>query len=95
MMLRWMVLPVSGLVLMAAQAAPQEASAPAAPAPAPGKKLCRMIAPVGTIIPKRYCLTRDEWKKVGDASENGNENYRNRTSIGCGKPGADTSCGGS
>lgn len=88
-MLRLMVLPISCLMLMAAQGAPQEA-----PTAAPEKKVCRMLTTVGTIIPKRTCLTRAEWKQLFDASEHGNENYRDRTSIGCGRGGTQNSCAG-
>ncbi|NYT40249.1 hypothetical protein HZY97_05740 [Sphingomonas sp. R-74633] len=86
-MLRLMVLPISGLMLMASQAAPQDA-----PAAAPEKKICRMLTTVGTIIPKRTCLTKAEWKQLFDVSEPKNDIYRNRNSFGCGKNMSASSC---
>lgn len=89
-MLRLMLLPVSGLVLLAGNAAPPQA--PQDPAARPDKKICRMLAPIGTIIPKRYCLTKAEWKQIGDVSEPKNDVYRNRNSFACGKPGTPGAC---
>ncbi|NYT40247.1 hypothetical protein HZY97_05730 [Sphingomonas sp. R-74633] len=90
-MLRLMLLPISGLMLMASHSPLPQGQAPA---PDAEKKVCRMLTTVGTIIPKRTCLTKAEWKKLFDASENGNENYRNRTSIGCNRNGTLNSCAG-
>jgi hypothetical protein len=87
-----MLLPISGFLLLANQAAPQQVAATDAK---PDKKVCRMVVPVGTILPKRYCLTRAEWKELADRNENGSaENFRNRVRNGCGKPLSGSSCGG-
>lgn len=41
------------------------ASAPA-PNPVPEKKICRTITPTGSIMGKRFCLTKSEWKRLND-----------------------------
>ena len=46
----------------------QDASA-IAPQPAKEKKICRSIVPTGTIVAKRFCLSKDQWAKLAD--ENG------------------------
>ncbi|MDG2533125.1 hypothetical protein P6144_05660 [Sphingomonas sp. HITSZ_GF] len=92
-MLRSMLLPIAGLMLVSAQDAPVQQVAAAAATPE--KKICRSIVPVGTILPKRYCLTKAEWKELETRNENGSaENFRNKPSFGCGKPSAGNSCSG-
>jgi hypothetical protein len=89
-MRKWMCLPISGLLLVANHAAPVAPQDPGANPPE--KKICRMITKVGTIIPMRTCLTKAEWKQLGEASETRNDIYRNRISFGCGKAYSKNSC---
>lgn len=87
-----LLLPLCGLMLMANQAAPQQGAEGSAKAE---KKICRSVVPVGTILPKRYCLTRAEWKELADRNENGSaENFHNKPSVGCGKGSSSLSCAG-
>jgi hypothetical protein len=47
--------------------APLAQEAPQAPAqPAKPKRVCRSIVPVGSIMPKRFCLTKNEWSRLDD-----------------------------
>jgi hypothetical protein len=54
---------VFGSLVIVSPAVAQETSAPA-PTPAPEKKICRTITPTGSIMGKRFCLTKAEWQKL-------------------------------
>ena len=55
------------LAAVAMPAAAQDGSASApAPAPVKPKKVCRSITPTGSIMSKRFCLTREEWAKFNE-----------------------------
>lgn len=61
---------VCALAALSMPASAQEAPAPT-PAPAPEKKICRMVEQTGSILlRKRYCLTRAEWDKFSDYTQN-------------------------
>jgi len=49
--------------LIVSPAAAQETSTPVPP-PVPEKKICRTITPTGSIMGKRFCLTKTEWQKL-------------------------------
>lgn len=34
-----------------------------------GKKICRMIVPTGSIMAKRFCLTKQEWKDMNEQTQ--------------------------
>jgi hypothetical protein len=61
-----------------------------APAPDPDKKVCRTITPTGSIMGKRFCLTKAEWKKLneinGANAETGLDGRRLRARKGDGEP---------
>ena len=38
------------------------------PAPVPEKKLCKMITPTGSIMAKRFCLTKTEWRQFDEVN---------------------------
>ena len=89
---RLMLLPLIGAMLVANQEAPRQVAATPAQ---PERKICRSVVPVGTILAKRYCLTRAQWKELADRNENGSaENFHNKPSVGCGQPLSGMSCGG-
>ena len=46
-----------------------------APAP-PAKetKICRSIVPTGSVLAKRFCLTKTEWRQFGDIAQNNADN---------------------
>lgn len=59
-----LVLVSVALVLNAAGIAPaQEARAAE---PRPEKKICRPVATTGSIMTKRFCLTKSEWADLND-----------------------------
>lgn len=68
------------------------------PAVAKEKKICRSVVPTGSIMAKRYCLTKAEWARINELNDNGSADYfRNKRSIGCGKAtmdGGPAMCGG-
>ena len=37
--------------------------------PAPEKKICKMITPTGTIMGKRFCLTKSEWRQFEEINQ--------------------------
>ena len=80
MRLGMLFIAIGGLVA-SVPAAAQETPAPA-PAPAPDKKICRTITPTGSIMGKKFCLTRAEWKKLNqinaDNAETGLDGRRLR-----------------
>lgn len=41
----------------------QDATTVAA-APVPEKKICKLITPTGSIMDKRFCLTKSEWRQL-------------------------------
>jgi len=60
---------------------------------APEKKICKSIVPTGSIMAKKFCLTKTEWAKFNDINDNGSaQAFRNRRSIGCGKEGGPMGC---
>jgi predicted secreted protein len=59
------------LAALSASASAQEAPAPGQQPPAPEKKICRMVEQTGSILLRRkYCLTRAEWDKFSDYTQN-------------------------
>jgi hypothetical protein len=52
---------------LAQQAAPAPAATPSTEAK-PDKKVCRMIDTTGSIMGKRECHTKDEWRQISDAN---------------------------
>ena len=57
------------------------------------KKVCRNVVPTGSIMPKRYCLTRSEWARINEINDKKSaERFRNKGSIGCGKGDGPNSC---
>jgi hypothetical protein len=52
---------------VAQQAAPAP-DASATPAAKPDKKICRMVDATGSIMGKRECHTKDEWRAISDAN---------------------------
>lgn len=60
-----MVVAVLLGLLAASPTLAQENSAPVPPSP-PAKKICRTITPTGSIMGKRFCLTKEEWQKLNE-----------------------------
>jgi hypothetical protein len=58
-----MLVAFCGGLLTVSPAVAQEVSAPVSP-PVPEKKICRTITPIGSIMGKRFCLTKAEWQKL-------------------------------
>ncbi|MGN6820730.1 MAG: hypothetical protein ACTHJR_18900 [Sphingomonas sp.] len=58
---------LAGALCASVAAAAQDRS-PSGTTPAPDteKKICRTITPTGSIMGKRFCLTKAEWKKLND-----------------------------
>lgn len=66
---------------------------PQAAAPPPEKKICKSIVPTGSIMAKKFCLTKTEWAKFNDINDQGSSQaFRNRRSIGCGKMDSPMAC---
>ena len=77
---------VMSLFVSSAALAQDAAQAPSVPAPAKDKKICRSETPVGSIRPKRTCLTKSQWAAThtqnGDAAERAVESVRARANAG-------------
>lgn len=58
-----MIMAVLLGALTASPTLAQENSAPTPQSP-PEKKICRTITPTGSIMGKRFCLTKAEWQKL-------------------------------
>ena len=64
------VRPMIAVAAFAASgAAPHAAAAEEAAQGATDKKICRMIVPTGSIMAKRFCLTKAEWKDLNNQTE--------------------------
>ena len=86
-------LAIAALLLASSQAVGQtEASAPA---PAPEKKICRSIVPTGSIMGKRICLTKTEWKEFDGINSKSVDKLQGRPAQPCGALGGPLACGGS
>ncbi len=58
------------ILLLSATVAAVPALAQDAPtAPPPEKKICKAITPTGTIMAKRFCLTKSEWRQFDEINE--------------------------
>lgn len=60
---------LAGTLYAAVPAIAQNSAVPtttAASVPDADKKICRTITPTGSIMGKRFCLTKAEWKKLND-----------------------------
>jgi len=82
---------LAGIFCATAPALAQDTTTPGTtPAPAPDKKICRTITPTGSIMGKRFCLTKAEWKKLNDINaentETGLAGRRLRNMKGDGEP---------
>ena len=68
---------ILGSIALAGPAFAQDGPPAPAPTPAPEKKICRTIVPTGSIMGKRFCLTKTEWKQFGDISTDSAETMLN------------------
>lgn len=58
------------MILLGAAVAASPAVAQDVPgASAPEKKICKTITPTGTIMGKRFCLTKAEWQQLNDIND--------------------------
>ena len=57
-------------------------------APAPDKKVCKTITPIGSIMGKRFCLTKAEWQQLNDINERNAEQGLNGRKLNIQKGGA-------
>lgn len=68
--------------------AQQAAPTPAAPDAKPEKKICRLVDTTGSIMGKRECHTKEEWRQISAAnSENAERALSNRPRSGTGAGG--------
>lgn len=56
------------------------------------KRVCRSIVPTGSMLAKRFCLTRDQWGAFNDINEQDTNNAMNKRGTGtcdivCERPG--------
>ncbi len=63
------VTAIALFALSAPALAQDGAPAPAPAAPAKEKKICRTLDVTGSMMPKRTCRTREEWRQVDDAND--------------------------
>jgi hypothetical protein len=90
-MLRIVLMSAAVAAAAAVPVAAQDTSTAAAAKP--DRKICKNIVPTGSIMPKRFCLTKAEWKKLDEIHDQGSaEAFRNKRSIGCGKNGGPMAC---
>jgi hypothetical protein len=59
-----MCVMLAGAALVSSPALAQDKAATG-----PEKKICKMITPTGTIMGKRFCLTKAEWQQLNDINE--------------------------
>lgn len=67
---------ISLVIAGSAAASAQDSPAAEAPKPAAEKKVCRSVTPTGSVMAKRICLSRDEWKEFNRAYERQNSAFR-------------------
>ncbi|HEX8301014.1 hypothetical protein [Sphingomonas sp.] len=60
-----MLVAGTATILISGLASAQDAAVDSAK-PAKEKKICRSLVPVGSIMPKRFCLTKNEWSRLDD-----------------------------
>jgi len=70
------VFAMSVMVAGSATASAQDAPSAEAPKPVAEKKVCRSVTPTGSVMAKRICLSRDEWKEFHRAYERQNSAFR-------------------
>ena len=77
---------LASLFVSSAAFAQDSAQPPAAPAPVKEKMICRSEVPVGSIRPKRTCLTKTQWTALhnqdGAAAETAIDSVRGRANAG-------------
>lgn len=61
---RMLVAFLGSLLIVSPAAAQETSTSTPAPQPVPEKKICRTITPTGSIMGKRFCLTKAEWQKL-------------------------------
>jgi hypothetical protein len=60
----------AAVVLLTGSSMAQDAQRRSDPAAKPAeKKICHNIVPTGTIVAKRFCLTKTEWRQFHDINE--------------------------
>jgi hypothetical protein len=73
-----------GSALLSLPAIAQDTPQPA-PTPVPEKKVCRSITPTGSIMGKRLCMTKTEWKRFNDQNQGNAEIGMSGRRLGAGK----------
>ncbi len=48
--------------------------------PVADKKICRQIVPTGSMMPKRFCLTKSEWREFASTNDKAVSAMRDRKS---------------
>ena len=77
-----MIVAFSVAALLTASAAPLvpvDGGKPAAEVKVEEKKICRRDQAVGTRLPPRICLTREQWKERAEANRDSNRRLIDRT----------------
>ena len=49
--------------------------------PAPEKKICRMLTPTGSIMGKRFCLTKSEWRQFDEINQRAVDTVNGRSKM--------------
>jgi len=91
-----------GRILAGTAAALLIASSLSAAKPTPAKsadgaessaKICKMIVPTGTILAKRFCLTKKEWAEFNELNQENADGYLSKRGAGmCGAGKGDPNC---
>jgi hypothetical protein len=63
-MLEMIAVAMSAWLIGAPQTDPTPVAQPASTAAPADKKICRRITPTGTMLPRRFCLTKTEWTEL-------------------------------
>ena len=92
-MLMRIPLAVAMLVFAGSHASAQSDAPPPALSPLPEKKICQSIVPTGSIMAKRICLTKTQWREFDGINSNAVDRLSNRTAQPCGTSGGPLSCG--
>ncbi len=86
------LLTVTILGLATAPLMAQDSTQPSPAQPESDKKICRHIVPTGTIMAKKFCLTKAEWRDLDERNGGARDAFRNKRAIGCGKIGGAGAC---
>lgn len=76
-----LVAPIATILMQIAALAPPAAAADDKP-----RQICKRIVPTGSIMAKRFCLTKREWQELDDTTGDKAGNFLGRKNTGTCRP---------